>query len=69
MGRWNHGLKVNCAKDTASALPPPRMEKAWGFSPEAIPSRKKIDFQTSSDLSILGAASSSSNRLALPRDY
>jgi len=45
------------------------MEKAGALALEAIPSRKKIDFQTSSDLSILGAASSSSNRLALPRDY
>jgi hypothetical protein len=37
MGRWNHGLKVNCGKDTASAVPPPRMEKTWGFSPYSVP--------------------------------
>ena len=44
-------------------------EDLGALAPEAIPSRKKIDFQTSSDLSILGAASRGSNRLALPRDY
>jgi len=51
----------------------PCRRRGWrrpgALAPEAIPSRKKIDFQTSSDLSILGAGSSSSNALALPRDY